>query len=148
MRMTTAFRFRRAFVAALILTAILTAFPVAQASAATTKGTRYTYVSKKVCPIDWRQGTYYVKQLIRCAARHYGVSVTKALAIARRESRFNPKAYNSSSSAEGLYQHLRRYWPGRAYAYGFKGWSAFNGRANAIVTMRMVKRHGWGPWGG
>ncbi len=146
--MTTAFRLRRALVATLIVTAIWTAFPVPQASAATTKATRYTYVSKKICPIDWRQGPYYVKQLIRCSAHHYGVSATKALAIARRESGFNPKAYNSSSCAEGLFQHLCNYWPGRAYTYGFKGWSAYNGRANAFVTMRMVKKHGWGAWGG
>jgi hypothetical protein len=48
----------------------------------------------------------------------------------------------------GIYQHMKRYWPNRAYAYGFKGWSAFNARANIIVTMRMVHRDGWGPWGG
>jgi soluble lytic murein transglycosylase-like protein len=147
--MTTTRRLRRMILATLILTAILTTVPAAQASAATaTRETRYTYYPSKVCPIDWRRGTYYVKQLIRCSAKHYGVSVSKALAIANRESNFRPRAYNGSSCAKGIYQHLCRYWPGRAYTYGFKNWSAYNARANIIVSMRMVKRFGWAPWGG
>ena len=63
-----------------------------------------------------------------------------------RESMFDPDAYNAWSCAKGIYQHLCRYWPGRAYDYGFKGWSAFNARANIIVTMKMVRRYGWAPW--
>ena len=51
------------------------------------------------------------------------------------------------SRAAGIYQHLRHYWPGRARVYGFRGWSAFNARANIIVTMRMVHRGGWGSAG-
>jgi hypothetical protein len=108
----------------------------------------YSYVPAKLCPIDWRQGTFFVKQLIRCAAHHYGVSADKAIRVARRESMFDPDAYNASQCTKGIYQHLCRYWPGRAYDYGFKGWSAYNARANIIVTMRMVRRHGWWPWGG
>jgi hypothetical protein len=131
--------------ATLLLTAFLS-FPVALTTAPTAAG--YSYVPAKLCPIDWRQSTWFVKQLIRCAAHHYGVSADKAISIARRESMFDPHAYNASQCAEGIYQHLCRYWPGRAYDYGFKGWSAFNARANVIVTMRMVHRHGWWPWGG
>jgi hypothetical protein len=89
-----------------------------------------------------------VKGLIRCAARHFGVSVDKAVGIAFRESRFHPRAYNSWSCAKGIYQHLCRYWPVRAREYGFNDWSAYNARANIFVTMRMVKRFGWQPWGG
>ena len=71
-----------------------------------------------------------------------------ALYIADRESHFHPRAYNAWSGAMGVYQHLRRYWPGRAFAYGFRGWSGFNARANIIVTMRLVRRLGnWSPWG-
>ena len=143
--MTKAIRLRRAFVATLILTAMLTVFPMSQSSAVT--GT----ISKKghkVCRIDWREGRPEVKHLIRCAARHYGVSVDRAIYYARRESRFHPRAYNNWSCAKGIYQHLCRYWPNRARTYGFNDWSAFNARANIIVTMRMVRRAGWGPWGG
>lgn len=138
---------RRAIVATLILTAILTAFPIAQASAITTAEGRYTYTSRKICAIDWRESTWHVKKLVRCAARHYGVSVTTAMAVADRESHFHPRAYNASSCAKGVYQHLCRYWPDRAYQYGFRDKSAFNARANIIVSMKMVKRYGWGPWG-
>jgi hypothetical protein len=145
--MTHAIGSRRALVAALILTAMLSFLPFSRASAVlTVDQDGYTYVSKKICPIDWRQGTYQVKQLIRCAAAYYGISVERALYIAKRESNFQPDAYNSWSCAKGIFQHLCKYWPDRAYSYGFKGWSAFNARANIIVTMRMVRRYGWSPW--
>jgi len=154
--MNEAIRLRRVLIATLILTAIMSgAFPVDRASAmpnTTTQGVRYqmkrTYVARSVCPIDWRRGTYHVKRLIRCAAHYYTVGADKALAIARRESNFRPRAYNAWSCAKGIYQHLCRYWPGRADRYGFDGWSAYNARANIIVSMRMVRRYGWQPWGG
>jgi hypothetical protein len=134
---------------ALLLTAMLLLVPAASASAAT-QGPRYSRVPAKICPIDWQRGTWFVKKLIRCAASHYHVpgGAPHALYVAHRESRYNPRAYNAYSGALGIYQHLRRYWPGRANAYGFKGWSGFNARANIIVTMRMVKGAGWSPWGG
>jgi hypothetical protein len=143
--MTKAIRLRRVMVATLILTATLTVFAMPQGSAAT--GT-ISKTAHKVCRIDWREGRPQVKHLIRCAARHYGVSVDHAISIARRESRFHPKAFNSWSCAKGIYQHLCRYWPKRASVYGFDDWSAYNARANIIVTMRMVRRYGWAPWGG
>ena len=142
--MTKAIRLRRAFVAALILTAMLV-FPMTQSAAVTG---HFSTTAKKVCRIDWREGRPQVKHLIRCAARHYGVSVDRAISIARRESRFHPRAFNGWSCAKGIYQHLCRYWPKRASTYGFDDWSAFNARANVIVTMRMVRRYGWAPWGG
>ena len=143
--MTTAIRFRRVLIATLIVTAIMTVFPASPGMAAT------GHLSKtpaKVCPIDWRRDSRHVKGLIRCAARHFGVSVDKAVGIAFRESRFHPRAYNSWSCAKGIYQHLCRYWPTRAREYGFTRWSAYNARANIFVTMRMVRRFGWQPWGG
>lgn len=151
MRMTRAIRPRRALVATLILTAIF-AFPTASATAVDRSGegsqlTAVTGTMDKVCPIDWRKGPRQVRKLIRCAANHHDVSVEKALYVARRESRFDPGAFNASSCAKGLFQHLCRYWPERADAYGFDNWSAYNGRANVFVTMRMVKRYGWQPWG-
>jgi hypothetical protein len=98
------------------------------------------------CPIDWRQSTWHVKKLIRCAAERFGVSPSTALYIAWRESRYDPTAYNAAGDAAGIYQHLLRYWPDRADTYGFPNWSAFNARANIFVTMRMVRGVGWGPW--
>jgi soluble lytic murein transglycosylase-like protein len=143
MPMTNAIRSRRAAVAALILTALILASPVAPSPAEA-----YNYTPRKICPIHWHEGKRQVKHLIKCAANHWGVSPDHALKVAHRESLFDPHAYNSGSCAKGVYQHLCRYWPGRAFDYGFKGKSAFNARANIIVTMKMVRRYGWAPWGG
>jgi len=141
--MPNAIRPRRATVATLILTALVIASPIAP-----TMGEAYSYTPRKICAIDWREGKRQVKHLIRCAANHWGVNPDTALTIAHRESLFDPTAYNSWSCAKGIYQHLCRYWPDRAFDYGFKGRSAFNARANIIVTMKMVRRYGWAPWGG
>ncbi len=86
--------------------------------------------------------------MIRCAARHFHVSVDTALYVANRESHYQPRAFNAGSCAKGIYQHLCHYWPERAQDFGYRGWSAFNGRANIMVTMKMVRRYGWEPWGG
>ena len=138
--MTQAIRLRRALTATLILTAILTVFPIAQGHASPLEGSllKTTTTTYTVCPIDWRDGTAKVKALIKCAAKHFGVNTDKALYIADRESHFHPSAYNSWSCAKGIYQHLCKYWPSRADAYGFDNWSAYNARANIMVTMRMV----------
>jgi transglycosylase-like protein with SLT domain len=138
-------RTRRHVVAALTLTAILFLSPAVHSRAATSD--EVNGVPPKICAFDWRRGPWHVKQLIACAARHWGVpgGVATALAVASRESHFDPRAYNPSGCA-GIYQHMLRYWPGRARQFGFTGWSAFNARANIIVTMKMVHGGGWGPW--
>jgi hypothetical protein len=151
--MTNAIRLRRAFVATLILTAIITTFPGASASAmrtqdhiTTTQDNKAHISAVSICPIRWQRGPRYVQRLIGCVARFYRVGASTALEVAYRESKFHPNAYNSRSCAKGVYQHLCRYWPTRADDYGFAGWSAFNARANIFVTMRMVRQYGWWPW--
>ncbi|GMR01935.1 MAG: hypothetical protein BMS9Abin20_0259 [Acidimicrobiia bacterium] len=42
------------------------------------------------------------------------------LGIIKRESRGDPRAYNSATGASGLMQHLSKYWKGRAAAAGFR----------------------------
>lgn len=145
--MTTMIRKSRGLVAASILTAVIMSFPNATTSEAMVQRDQVRVVSvNKVCPIDWRQSTWHVKQLIRCAAWHHGVSTETALYVAWRESRYRPSAYNAAGGAAGIYQHLLKYWPGRAADFGFRDWSVFNARANIMVTMRMVKHYGWDPW--
>jgi hypothetical protein len=140
---------RRHVVAALTIAALLTVVPatISQARIPGSQRPEVRHVPHKICDYDWHEGTWQIKQLIKCAADHWNVpgGESTALAIADRESRFRPTAYNPSGCA-GIYQHMLRYWPGRAAAYGFSGWSAFNARANIIVTMRMVVQDGWGPW--
>ena len=146
--MTYLMKMRRHMLAALSIVAILSIVPASASQAATLGVRRHAQVSAKVCDFDWRKGTFQVKKLIRCAAEHWNVpgGADLALYIADRESHFHPNAYNPSGCA-GIYQHMLRYWPGRATSFGFRGWSAFNARANIIVTMRMVHDDGWGPWG-
>ena len=141
-------RRRRAFLATLVLAAVLSSAPAAPTQATIQRDVVGRPIARQLCPIDWRQGAWHVKQLIRCAADRYGLSPEKALHIAWRESRFSPIAYNPSGQAAGIYQHLLRYWPERAAEFGFRNSSVFDARANIIVTMRMVHRFGWGPWGG
>lgn len=146
--MTTMIRKCRVLIAASLLTAVIMSFPVTTPSQAMVQRDQLRVVSTKICPIDWRQSAWHVKQLIRCAAAHHGVSVDTALYVAWRESRYRPSAYNAAGGAAGIYQHLLKYWPERAEDFGFRDWPAFNGRANIIVTMQMVRRYGWAPWGG
>jgi hypothetical protein len=139
---------RRRFPAALLLASLMLIAPAVSLTGAA--HAREADVSSNLCRIDWRKGDWHVKQLIRCAEGRWSVpgGAEMALYVANRESHFEPTAYNDYSGASGIYQHLRRYWPGRANAFGFGGWSAFNARANIMVTMRMVHRQGsWSDWG-
>jgi hypothetical protein len=145
--MTTMIRKCRTLIAASLLTAVIMSVPIATTSEAMVQRDQRRAVTTKICPIDWRQSTWHVKQLIRCAASHHGVSTSIALYVAWRESRYRPNAYNAGGGAAGIYQHLVKYWPERAADYGFKNWSPFNARANIMVTMRMVRQYGWAPWG-
>jgi soluble lytic murein transglycosylase-like protein len=104
----------------------------------------------QACPQEAHTPTSVVA-LIRCAAPRLGVSTSKAMFIARRESRYKPWARNPRSSASGVYQVVSGTW--RYFVshlrYGHRiGTSAFDGRANVILSLRYVRAHGWQPWGG
>jgi soluble lytic murein transglycosylase-like protein len=137
-------RRRRMLAAAIIC---ITCFTLAPGLSPTPALARQSRIPSSFCPHDWRHGRRAVKRLIRCSVRRWHVpgGAHKAIVVARRESRFHPRAYNPAGY-KGLYQQSVRYWRGRARRYGFPGWSAFNGRANVIVSIRMVHRGGWGPW--
>lgn len=100
----------------------------------------------------------HVKNLIGCATDHWSVEYGEgqALCVAERESGYWPWAVNSSSGAAGIYQHLPRYWEGRARLYLRREWfpnsvwppSPFRARANVLVSIRLAHAVGWYPWGG
>jgi len=80
-----------------------------------------------------------------------------ALGIMRRESRGDPQAHNSSTNAVGLFQHLLKYWPGRARAAGFVDGdglvaSPYNGEANIAASAWLANYYEsrgypwWTPW--
>ena len=76
------------------------------------------------------------------------------LGIIKKESRGDPRAYNSYSSAEGLMQHLSKYWEGRAAAAGFRDSnglyaSPYSAEAN-IAAGAYIAGSGadwYTPWG-
>jgi hypothetical protein len=135
---------RRALFAAIIATALVIPATARDASATTDA------IPLRVCAYDWQQGTWHIKQLIKCAARRWDSpgSPAKAIAVARCESHLNPDAYNANGYG-GLFQQATRYWPGRADRWGQPNRSIFNGRANIIVSIRMAAAAGsWQAWAG
>ena len=136
---------RRIVAAALSIPLIVTLAPLGAQARSVYENRRP--VAHRICHFDWRDGARQVKKLIRCAAARWDSpgGRRKALSVARCESGFNPRAFNSGGYA-GVYQHAVRYWPGRADRWGFPDRSVFNGRANIIVSIRMARAVGWSPW--
>ena len=83
-------------------------------------------------------------------AKHWPANLVDcALNIIDLESKGDPTAYNSRSSAEGLFQHLSKYWKGRAAAAGFKDSnglyaSPYNAEANIAAAWVIAKASS--PW--
>lgn len=135
---------RRALLAAFMTAAMLVTGLSGTATA------RRAEVPLRVCDFDWREGTWHIKQLIKCAARRWDSpgGPLKAIAVAECESHLRPTAYNPNGYA-GLYQQATHYWPSRAAYWGQPDRSAFNARANAIVSIRMAAASGsWIAWAG
>jgi hypothetical protein len=86
-----------------------------------------------------------VRGMIVGLSRRYRLAVTKALSVARCESRFRPRA--RSAYYGGVYQQAFRYWPSRARRFGHPGASIFDPYANVDVSLRMARAYGWGHWG-
>jgi hypothetical protein len=92
----------------------------------------------------------YSEREIACAVGRFGPvpgGARRAICIARRESGLVPGvASRPKGLYVGLYQHLAAAWPSRYEEYTSAMWqlplSAFSGRTNAIVTIRMVKASG------
>jgi hypothetical protein len=92
--------------------------------------------------------------LITCAADRWPVEggAEKAICIAKRESGLIPTASSATGLYVGLFQHSAADWPRRYDEWTRPVWqlkeNPYNGRTNAIVTMRMASAEGWGPWAG
>jgi hypothetical protein len=90
------------------------------------------------------------RRIVRCAFYRVAPGQTaRALDVAACESGFDDEAYNRSSGASGLFQHLRRYWPDRARALPPRfspRVGPFHALANAWAAARMVRASGWGAW--
>jgi hypothetical protein len=134
---------RRGLFAAVIATA-LALTTTAEGAGATTA------VPRHICAYDWQEGTWHIKQLVKCAARRWDSpgGPLRAVAVARCESHLRPDAYNANGYG-GLFQQATRYWPDRAERWGQPHRSIFNARANIIVSIRMAAAAGsWQAWAG
>lgn len=84
-----------------------------------------------------------VEQIVREAARKYGLDEEHFVRIAKCESGMTPTSvnynYNENGYPSGLFQHLSGYWPARAEKYGYAGASVFDPVANANVTAGMFR---------
>lgn len=89
-------------------------------------------------------------RMITCATEiwHVPGGADRAICIATRESRLNPRASSPHGGYLGLFQHSAKYWPSRYDAWTRPAWdlrrTAFSARTNVIVTVRMV--HSIGRW--
>jgi len=72
--------------------------------------------------------------------------VNRFLRVMQCESRGLPDAYNASSGASGLMQHLERFWGPRADRAGFEGASPFDPTANIYTSAWLLYRATGGGW--
>jgi soluble lytic murein transglycosylase-like protein len=90
-----------------------------------------------------------VEQIIRTAARKYGVDENYLVHIAQCESGLNPNAVNhnyfENGYPSGLFQHLSGYFPSRAAKYGYSP-DVFDAYSNANVTAAMFADGLQGLW--
>jgi hypothetical protein len=81
-----------------------------------------------------------VEQIVREAARKYGLDEEHFVSIAKCESTMNPGAVNAgyyeNGHPSGLFQHLSGYYPARAIKYGYST-DVFDAYSNAYTTAAM-----------
>lgn len=123
-----------------------------------TTATAGDQVSIRTCQFQGLQFAYWtdgeVERTVACFANKFGVSVYMAKAVAWRESRYHEDVYNGTCCG-GVFQHHLRYWPSRADQYpDWQRWMNIpssdcwcNPRLQSLVTIKMVRNGGWGPWG-
>lgn len=83
-----------------------------------------------------------IEQIVREAARKYGIDEEHFVSIAKCESTMNPNAVNygyaEDGNPSGLFQHLSGYYPARALKYGYST-DVFDAYSNANTTAAMFK---------
>src|SRR5688572_13780863 len=96
-----------------------------------------------------------VRVAIEYAAKEWGVSEAQMVKVARCESSWRADAVGGRGKYLGLFQHSKRYWPGRVREFNRHaqqaGLPTMNGDWPAAidaarVTARMVKAEGWRQW--
>ena len=101
---------------------------------------------------DYGQGVERWRSQMAQAVFAFGgteADVTRFMRIMKCESGGNPDAFNRSSRASGLLQHLQRFWPERAAAVGMPDASPFDPWANMYVSAWLALAApggGWSHW--
>lgn len=136
----------------ILAAAVAACMAVGVAPAAAHHGGQHEYMERRCRYGELDPGVQTQREMratIECAVRRWPVpgGLSMALLVASHESGLQADAYNSSSGACGIYQHLIRYWPGRQ-DQADRPWmpigeSCKNGRANIIVSIRIAHRLGW-----
>jgi hypothetical protein len=85
-----------------------------------------------------------IEGMIRAAARRWGLSEAVMVRIARCESGLDPRAYNRSSGASGVFQAIPSTW--RATPQGRNGASPFDAAPNIEAAMWLMKNYGPSQW--
>lgn len=133
----------------------------AQTAERPTWGERFDRVRYR--SLDWPRDAFssYENRLsVHAAAVRFNVAEGYMICVVDRETggTWNEFAYNSSSGASGLFQHLIKYWAGRVAAYRAAmadrpklqiraGVSPFNARANILVSARLMSIGQYFHWG-
>lgn len=98
---------------------------------------------------DWGPAVeQWRNEVVSAIARYGGPAheVSKFLRVMKCESGGDPNAFNESSGASGLMQHLNNYFPWRAKMAGFEGASPFDPIANINVSAWLLYEHTAGGW--
>lgn len=91
-------------------------------------------------PVTPQPAPKTTEDIVREAARKYGVDENYFVHIAQCESTLNPSAVNynyyENGHPSGLFQHLSGYYPARAEKYGYST-DVFDAYSNANTTAAM-----------
>ena len=99
---------------------------------------------------QWGWQTDRWKPVVEEVLEDYGIpdQVDAFMRVMHCESRGDPDAYNVSSGASGLMQHLQYYWQDRADAIGMSDATPFNPIANIYASAWLLTTAGggWVHW--
>ena len=116
---------------------------------------RATRHQRNQCLFNWMHEDEWTPREERrtafCVLRRWNVpgGMPKFQAVGDCESHWYRFASNGGRYL-GLFQHSRKYWPGRVRHFEpywwdlAPGWT--NSRTQIVVTARMVRAQGWGAW--
>ena len=79
-------------------------------------------------------------------AEWFPSQVDAAMRVLACESHGKRWAFNRTSGASGLFQHLAKYWDARAAKAGWAGASVWDPVANVAVAAWLWRQSGWQPW--